>query len=398
LVAILVTAALGAWVYVAGSRNSHPQAQPDETLIVIGQFSNYTGGVSGYNVAGRLQEALERELDAGRLPDIRAEVWPRVIADEQAARDAARHSGAALVIWGEYDSGRAVAHFTTHPGSESSDRPDVEKQAASPDELAATINSALPEEVRSAALFTVGQILIERGDLKRARALLSQAAARPPADPVALAGIYHLLAFTYERGADADIAAAVDYYTRAIDLNPTMVSAFNNRGAGYLRLGGEENVRRAIADLDRVIEQAPELVEPHLNRGLAYIRLGQTAAWQRDLEAALTLKPDHTGAHNALCWAHALSEQPEAALVYCDRALELDPEGPALDSRAIAYARLGRYPEAQADFEAYLAALERDRPDVFTALETRYRGWLDALAAGRNPFDAALIEQLRVEP
>jgi tetratricopeptide (TPR) repeat protein len=244
----------------------------------------------------------------------------------------------------------------------------------------------------------VGQILIERGDLKRARALLSQAAARPPADPAALSGIYHLLAATYEKGADSDTAAALDYYSRAIDLNPTLVSAYNNRAAGYLRLGGDDNVRLAIADLDHVIEQAPELIEPHVNRGLAYIRLNQAAEWKRDLEAALALRPDYADAHNALCWAHALSENPEASLPYCDRALELDPEGPALDSRAISYARLGRFGEAEADFRAYLSALERNRPDVHRDLEARYRGWLDELAAGRSPFDAALLDQLRGEP
>ena len=50
---------------------------------------------------------------------------------------------------------------------------------------------------------------------------------------------------------------AIDDYTRAIDLNPNYVEAYNNRGAIY------NNIREpelAIADFDKVIELDPNYV------------------------------------------------------------------------------------------------------------------------------------------
>jgi hypothetical protein len=158
----------------------YPRARAGETLIVIGQFANYTGGAQGYNVAGRLRGALERELTAGRLSTVRAATWPDVIPDASAAESVAKRAGAPLVIWGEYDSGRVLAHFTVPGAGQEASGKEVEKLAASPAELSTTINGELPEEIRYLALLTMGQVYADRGPLARAAAILEQAAARPP--------------------------------------------------------------------------------------------------------------------------------------------------------------------------------------------------------------------------
>ncbi len=163
-------------------RPDYPQARPGETLIAIGQFANYTGGAQGYNVAGRVREALERELTADRLSAVRAAPWPEVIPDAPAAQAVARRSGAALVIWGEYDSGRAVARLTTSKVDAEPDELRVEKLTSSPGDLPAVINGDLPEEIRYVALLTLGQLYVNQGDLARARAILEQAADRPPTE------------------------------------------------------------------------------------------------------------------------------------------------------------------------------------------------------------------------
>jgi hypothetical protein len=84
-------------------------------------------------------------------------------------------------------------------------------------------------------------------------------------------------------------------------------------------------------------------------------------------------------------------------LPHCDEAIKHDQSGASNDSRAIAYAQLGRYPEAIADFRIYLAAL--NQPDSALNYE-RYRGplveqWITQLEAGQNPFDATLLARLR---
>ena len=86
ILAAVVILSLVGWAIWRGQWGKYPRAKAGETLVVVGQFANYTGGVQGYNVADRLQKALKRELDAARLTDVRAAVWPEVIPDEAAAR------------------------------------------------------------------------------------------------------------------------------------------------------------------------------------------------------------------------------------------------------------------------------------------------------------------------
>ncbi len=410
----------------------YPIAAQGETLIVVGQFVNYAGGQQGYNVAGRVVEALEREVDAARLAETRVAAWPDPIGDEAAARAVAGRSRAALVIWGEYDSGRVLAHFTSVGAGLNERR--VEVLTASPAELSATVNSALPEEVRYLALLTVGQLYIERGDTGRARATLTQALARPPADPAAQATLYATLGYVYHVGAPADLDRAIDLYSQGLALAPQTVSLLNNRGLAYLRrgqpgdaeraiadltayvtalpdntvayvnrgtayyqLGGAENLARAVDDFSRAIALKPAASEAYFNRGLAYTRLDEPKKWRADFERVLASQPDHAGVYSALCWGDALDRRPEQALPYCERAVALDPTGPGRDSRGIVYAELGRYPDAIADLEAYLNALRQQDSNLYAQYAPKREAWLAALRAGRNPFDQAMLEQLRQE-
>jgi tetratricopeptide (TPR) repeat protein len=427
----LVLALTFLWI----QRPDFPQARPGETLVAIGQFANYTGGAQGYNVAGRVREALERELTADRLSAVRVAPWPAVIPDASAAQAAARRSGAALIIWGEYDSGRVVARLTTSKPDAEPDVLRVEKLTASPGDLPTVINGDLPEEIRYVALLTLGQLYIDQGDLTRGRAILEQAADRPPADTTALAGLYFLLGYASQQSEPADLDATIDYYSRVLTLHPDNLAArhnrsqaylrrgkpddvtgaiadlavvitalpedatpFINRAAAYLRLGGDENLARAVADCDRAIALAPDSPEALFDRGLAHIRQANRPAWQADFARLRTLAPDHPGLQEALCWAYTLDEEPGTALPYCDKAIALAPDGPGRDSRGIVYAQLGRLTEAIADLEAYAASLRQKDPARHDRELAQYQTWLTALRTGRNPFDRATLDQLRREP
>ena len=416
-------------------RPHYPQAHPGETLVAIGQFANYAGGAQGYNVAGRVREALERELTADRLSAVRVASWPEVIQDATAAQAAARRSGAELIIWGEYDSGRVVARLTTTKSEADLDELRIEKLIASPGDLPAVINGDLPEEIRYLALLTLGQLYIDQGDLTQSRAILEQAADRPPADTTALAGLYFLLGYVSQQSEPADIDATIDYYSRVLALRPDNVAAHNNRSlaylrrggpgdltgavadltevtralpedatpfinraAAYLQLGGADYLARAVADCDRAIALAPDWPEAIFNCGVAHIRQANRPAWQADFARLQTLAPNHPGLQEALCWAYTLDEEPETALPYCDRAIALAPDGPGRDSRGIVYAQLGRLTEAIADLEEYFASLRHEDPARHVRELARYQTWLTALRAGQNPFDQATLDQLRREP
>ncbi|PKO21896.1 MAG: hypothetical protein CVU38_12270 [Chloroflexi bacterium HGW-Chloroflexi-1] len=413
---------------------AYPRASRGQTLIVVGQFVNYAGGGQGYNVAGRLQAALDREIQAARLTEVLAAVWPQEIRDREAALDVVRRSAARLVIWGEYDSGRVLVRFAVPELNADTDAHEIEKVIQSPAELSTTINNALPEETRYFALLTLGQMYVDRGDFTNARAILTQAATRPPAHAAAAASLYFLMGYVYQLDDPPDPDQAIEAYTRAADLRPDMVSAYNNRGiaalhrgqpgdfalavadltrviaanpddatvysnrgTAYLQLGTPEGVALAIGDFDRAITLDPDLVAAYFNRGLAYVKQEKSGLWLADFERVLKMQEDHAGAYNALCWAYALDRQPELALPYCERAVALDASGPAHDSRGIVYAELGRFEAAIGDFETYLAALRASGETAYQRSGPRRKAWLAALRQGRDPFDRATLDQLRGE-
>ena len=109
-----------------------------ETLILVGEFANYSPD-QGFNVAGRLQETLADEIAAADLISTTAHVWPHVLLDSAAAERVLIGSHAAMVIWGEYDSGRVRVHLSTAGAST-----DWEKLLPSPAELSTTINFEAP--------------------------------------------------------------------------------------------------------------------------------------------------------------------------------------------------------------------------------------------------------------
>lgn len=431
---LLAVAILAVAIWLTRSPTTYPVAGEGETLIVVGRFVNYAGGEQGYNVAGRIRDVLERESEAAQLAGVRVVVWPEEIPDEAAAEAAKHRSGAAVVIWGEYDIGRVLTRFT-FPGSRSElGEREVEQLVATPSDLSATINSELPAEVRYVALLTLGQLYADAETFDQARMVLTQALDPPPEEPDAQATLYFRLGYLYQVGEPSDLDRAIDFYSRVAVLQPGWLSTYYNRGIAYLRRGGPGDLDRAIEDLTQVVEAVPDdaitynnrgtaylrrdrpgdlaravedfsraidltpdAPEAYFNRGLAYVRQGKRERWLEDLERVLALDPDHAGAHNALCWAYALDQQPDLALPYCDRAVMLDPTGFSYDSRGIVYAELGRFKEAFEDLEAFLSWLRQQPESTYERYGPKREAWLEALKGGRNPIDPEALEQLRRE-
>ena len=86
-----------------------PSPEAEEDIVVIARFVNYIGGETGYNVAGRIKAALEEEIREEFLPSIEIKVLTEDVRDEAEAQEVAQRTKASIVIWGEYDSGRAQA-------------------------------------------------------------------------------------------------------------------------------------------------------------------------------------------------------------------------------------------------------------------------------------------------
>ena len=425
-----------------------------EVLLLIAQFKGYIPNET-YNVTGRISEELEEQIATAGLISTTVRSWPEELTTALQARLVLTATNAMMVIWGEYDSGRVRVNLMARDPKASVDR---DFKLTPDNELLTTINEIVPKDIRDTALLAlgmlardpdiypmaVGQRLSDLGNYQAAAVVFEHALQLQPTDPATIARLNFYLGYITARAGDVvDYERAIAYYTRAIELNDKLYTALYNRGTLYLNLAQKapvdeatllEKLNAALADLSAVITQQPTYVDAYLNRGIAYyerdtpddmtaaladldhviavkvdyarayysrglvhIRAGVGKQWIADFQRALLLKPDYAEAVSGLCWGYVLAQEAEKALSYCDQAVQHDKTGASRDSRAIAYAYLGRYADAVTDFRAYLTWLS-SQPSFFDY--ARYRGplveqWITQLEAGQNPFDRALLDKLR---
>jgi hemolysin activation/secretion protein len=94
----------------------------------------------------------------------------------------------------------------------------------------------------------------------------------------------------------------------------------------------------------------------------------------------------------------ALEQQPQAALPYCNDAVARDRTAWSLDARAVVYAQLGRYADAANEFANFLRWLDTQPANARGTFAPTRRAWIESLRAGKNPFDAETLNQLRGAP
>lgn len=86
---------------------------------------------------------------------------------------------------------------------------------------------------------------------------------------------------------------AVIAYTKAVQLDPKFVQAYNNRGYTYMRL---RKYNRALSDFDKAIVLDPNYPQPYLNRGDLYNFWGPVIDRQKaiiDYQKAIALGAVH---------------------------------------------------------------------------------------------------------
>jgi tetratricopeptide (TPR) repeat protein len=147
--------------------------------------------------------------------------------------------------------------------------------------------------------------------------------------------------------------AAIDDYSRALQIDPHYATALYNRGSVYLTIGKPE---LAIADLDAAVLIAPKRAAAYHNRGLALLRLGDVAAAVADFKATLNIDPALAPAHNNLGVALRRIGDNAGAITEFSRAVDLMPDyAGALNGRGEVYLIEHRYEEAARDFSSVLA-------------------------------------------
>ena len=151
-------------------------------------------------------------------------------------------------------------------------------------------------------------------------------------------------------GEGIDLEAAIDAYTKAIELNPADAVAYYNRGNAKHDL---DRLEEAIADYDRAIELNPANAVAYTNRGGAKAGLGRREEAIADYDRAIELNPANAVAYTNRGGAKHDLDRLEEAIADYDRAIELNPANAAAyyTNRGNAKAGLDRLEEAIADYD-----------------------------------------------
>ena len=88
---------------------------------------------------------------------------------------------------------------------------------------------------------------------------------------------------------------AIVEYTKALDINPNLAKAYNNRGVAYAQEG---SLPRAIADFTMAIANNPKDAEAYNNRGHAYAGQGNLSQAIFDYTKAIGINTFYVKAYN----------------------------------------------------------------------------------------------------
>ena len=318
---------------------------------------------------------LGRAYQDGKLSDLDEAIWlfSKVLAVYPSSADVYNSRGLAYLARDRQgDADRALADLT-------------QAMAISPQTVAPFINRAVAYMERG-----------RQGDLQRALADLDRAVSL---DPESAGALVNRAAVYLRMGAPGGLDRAFDDLEQAIAIQPDLATAYVNRGNAYLERGQDGDLEKALEEFTRAIELDPSSPMAYFNRGLVYSALEDLDRSTADLRRAQELSPRDFTFNNTLCWQLGVQGRPEAALPYCNLALEESPNGLALDSRGLVYGVMGRYSDAVADLRAFLAwAKESSKETCGDYYNPSRQAWIEKLEAGEAPFDAETLHELRVRP
>jgi tetratricopeptide (TPR) repeat protein len=210
------------------------------------------------------------------------------------------------------------------------------------DEADAHYNKAL--EIRPndhIAYYNLGLEAAIQGELNEAAQYFTKTLELAPGFGMA----YYQLGNVMARNGNAN--EAIDDYTKAIEATPNLALAHFNLACALARKGEVDN---AIHEFTETEQLHPGLAAAPLNLGNLLVGQGKLPEAIEQFHNALDIDPNSVDALASLGNALISQNQPDEAVFYYKRALEIDPKKRVLHNNlAVALARLGRMPEAQAE-------------------------------------------------
>jgi len=160
-------------------------------------------------------------------------------------------------------------------------------------------------------------------------------------------------AYFYNLGLGSTMSnTKINYFTRAIELNPELSAAYEERGMIYYF---QERYAKMIRDFLKVTKLSPENANGHTMLGVAYFKKNDYDSAVSNLTRAIELKPKLAEAYGYRAEAYRLKGMLDLAVQDATRAIEIGGNkrtiGKAYSTRTKAYKELGDIELADADFK-----------------------------------------------
>ena len=150
-------------------------------------------------------------------------------------------------------------------------------------------------------------------------------------------------------GNKGELDQAIQDFTKAIDLNPNDAKAYNNRGIAY---GTKDDFDLAIQDFTKAIDLDPNYAKAYFYRGIAYSDKGELDQAIQDYDKAIDLNPNDAKAYFYRGNAYSNKGDFDQAIQDYDKAIELDPQlAEVYNNRGNAYSDKGDFDQATQDYD-----------------------------------------------
>ena len=119
-----------------------------------------------------------------------------------------------------------------------------------------------------------------------------------------------------------DPQKAKNCYERAIEINPNYVDAYNNLGIIFKELGKNQKAKECY---EKAIKIDPNYVDAHYNLGIAFKELGDLQKAKDCYEKTIELNPNYENAHNNLGTIFQDLGEYQKAITCYEKAIAINP-------------------------------------------------------------------------
>ena len=154
--------------------------------------------------------------------------------------------------------------------------------------------------------------------------------------------VYNLYAFTLHYLEKFD--AAVEYWSKAIKINPNYIEAYNGRGDAFIKL---QKFDEAIINFNQAIKINPNYFEAYNNLGNAFIKLQKFDEAIINFNQAIKIKPNYAQAYYGKAYILMKSLKLDEAIINFNQAIKINPNyANAYNSMGSTLNQLGQWEEA----------------------------------------------------